>query len=214
MRLAISVEGPTEYEFCREILRPHLQTFDVQAEAKIIVTKRNIVGSNAKGGSVSLERVINEVRPLLHSFDYVTTLYDFYGFKGREPGESPVSLSERIATSLDNARNFLPYLQVYEFEALLFSSPAVIGRFLCNGPIVVDLQQAVEECGGTEQVNDSPDTAPSRRLETAFITHLGQRYDKKFHGPLLLMDIGLPAARGACPRFDGWLTQLEKLAEM
>jgi hypothetical protein len=36
--------------------------------------------------------------------------------------------------------------------------------------------------------------------------------DKTFHGPLLAMEIGLPAIRAACPRFDAWLTRLEHLS--
>ena len=34
-----------------------------------------------------------------------------------------------------------------------------------------------------------------KRIEKFFDTHLGQRYDKKFYGPLLLLEIGLPAIR-------------------
>ena len=74
VRLALSVEGHTEKEFCREILRPHLLGFDVLVEPKIVVTKRNLRGANATGGALSVDRFRNEVRRLLPSFDYVTTL--------------------------------------------------------------------------------------------------------------------------------------------
>jgi len=88
VRLAISVEGHTEFEFCREALRPHLLAFDVYLEPKIVVTQRNITGPNIKGGSISLDRFKRETRPLLYSFDHVTTLYDFHGFRDRIEGES------------------------------------------------------------------------------------------------------------------------------
>ena len=42
VRLAISVEGHTEFEFCREVLRPYLRAFEVSLEPKIVVTRRNI----------------------------------------------------------------------------------------------------------------------------------------------------------------------------
>lgn len=210
VRLAISVEGPTEYEFCQEVIRPHLQAFGVWAESKIVVTKRNIAGPNAKGGSVSLDRVIAEVKPLLHSFDQVTTFYDYYGFRGRDPGESADTLCHRIAARLGQPSHLLPYVQVYEFEALLFSSPETVGDFLGCRPVATKMAEAVAACGSAEQVNDSPVTAPSRRMEQAFADHLGQRYDKKYHGPLLLMEMGLPVIRAACPRFNGWLAQLEQ----
>ncbi len=211
VRLAISVEGPTENEFCREVIQPHLRDCGVWAEPKIVVTKRNITGPNAKGGSVSMDRVVAEVTPLLHSFDYVTTLYDYYGFKDREPGESADELCQRMANRMGNPSHLMPYVQVHEFEALLFSSPDTVGRFLKCPPVATVMNEAVVACGSAEQVNDSPDTAPSKRMEKAFADHIGERYDKKFHGPLLLMEMGLPVIRAACPRFNGWLTRLEQL---
>lgn len=211
VRLAISVEGPTEYEFCRHLIRPHLQAYDVWAEPKIVMTKRNIAGPNAKGGAVTLDRVVAEVMPLLHSFDYVTTLYDYYGFRGRMPDESADALCQRMAARLAHPRHFIPYVQVHEFEALLFSSPETVGGFLDCPSVTKVMIEALAACGNAEQVNDSPATAPSKRMEKAFADHCGQRYDKKFHGPLLLMEMGLPVIRAACPRFNGWLTRLEQL---
>jgi hypothetical protein len=213
VRLAISVEGHTEFEFCREVLSRYLRAFDVYLEPKIVVTQRNISGPNVKGGLVSLDRFKREVRPLLYSFDHVTTLYDFYGFRDRVEGESPDALCARLAATLENPRHFIPYLQVHEFEALLFAAPALIARFLSCPAIGETLRQAVELCGGAEAVNDNPATVPSKRIEAAFREHLSQRYDKIFHGPLLAMEIGLPAIRAACPRFDVWLGRLERLAD-
>lgn len=211
VRLAISVEGPTEYEFCREVLRPHLAAFDVHIEPKIVVTKRNLVGPNATGGSVSIDRIRNEVRRLLPSFDYVTTFYDFYRFKSRLPGETPDALCLRISQSLQQPRHLIPYVQVYEFEALLFSAPRILGTYLDSLSFGEAIAAAVEACGEAEEVNDDPQTAPSKRLDSLFREHLRERYDKVLHGPLLAMEIGLPAIRAACPRFDAWLTQLENL---
>lgn len=213
VRLAISVEGYTELEFCREVLSPHLLAFDVYLEPKIMVTQRNIIGPNAKGGSVSLIRFNREVRPLLYSFDHVTTLYDFHGFRDRVEGESPDALCARLAVTLENPRHFTPYLQAHEFEALLFSAPTTIARFLGCPVLGETLHQVVESCGGAEAINDHPATTPSKRIKAAFHEHLAQRYDKPFHGPLLAMEIGLPAIRAACPRFDAWLTRLECLAD-
>lgn len=213
VRLAISVEGHTEFEFCREVLIPHLLAFEVYMEPKIVVTQRNTIGPSAKGGSVSLGRFNREVRPLLYSFDHVTTLYDFYGFRDRIEGESPDTLCARLAAALENPRHFTPYLQVHEFEALLFAAPTIIARFLGCPVIGETLHQAVVLCGGPEAVNDNPAATPAKRIQAAFREHLARRYDKTFHGPLLAMEIGLPAIRAACPRFDAWLTRLERLAD-
>lgn len=211
VRLALSVEGTTEFEFCRELLQPHLRAYGVQAQAKIVVTKRNISGPNSKGGDISLQRVITEVRPLLSSFDYVTTLYDFYGFKHREPNETPAALCERIQQALDTPMNFLPYVQVYEFEALVFSNPAKVGQYEKSSDIAQDMQRVVASCGGAEKINDNPLTAPSKRLKTIFEEHKNLRYDKNFHGLLLALEIGLDSMRQACPRFNDWLLKLENI---
>jgi hypothetical protein len=212
VRLAISVEGHTEKEFCQEVLRPHLLTFDVHIEPKIVVTKHNLSGPNAKGGALSVERFRNEVRRLLPSFDYVTTLYDFYGFRDRLPDETPDDLCLRMSKSLDQPRGLFPYVQVFEFEALLFAAPDVVAAFLQHEPLGEALSAIVTSCGGAEQINDDPESAPSSRLAALYHEHLGARYDKAFHGPLLALEIGIPAIRTACPRFDAWLSCLEALA--
>lgn len=211
VRLAISVEGPTEYEFCREVLREHLAAFAVYMEPKIVVTKRNPAGPNSTGGAIGIDRVLREIKPLLRSFDYVTTLYDFYGFKDRVAGGLPDTLCSRISERLGHPRHFIPYVQRYEFEALLFSAPEVIGGYLESPSLGRALADAVAASGGPEQINENPKTAPSARLVSLFSEHLSQRYDKPFHGPLLATEIGLAAIRSACPRFDAWLTQLERL---
>lgn len=211
LRLAISVEGQSEYEFCREILRPHLLNYNVYAEAKIVLTKRNISSPNDKGGSISIDRIINEINPLLYSFDYVTTLYDFYGFKGKEPGETAENICEKISDAFEDSRKLIPYLQVYEFETLLFSNPAIVGRLFNSDKIKTRLSDAVSECGGVERINDSPATAPSKRLGAIFKEELRLKYQKTFHGPLSLLEIGLPSIREACPRFNIWLSKLEAL---
>jgi len=117
-----------------------------------------------------------------------------------------------MSNSLDRPRSFIPYVQVYEFEALLFAAPATVAAFLEDEALEEALSATVESCGGAEQINDNPESAPSSRLTALFRDQLGERYDKTFHGPLLALEIGLPAIRAACPRFGAWLTRLERLA--
>ncbi|RVU45924.1 DUF4276 family protein [Lujinxingia sediminis] len=57
-----------------------------------------------------------------------------------------------------------------------------------------------------EDINDSPQTAPSKRLAVHY-----PPYDKVLHGSIAALDIGLPVIRDACPLFDGWLSTLEAL---
>lgn len=165
VRVGISVEGSTENEFVNRVLRGHLEERGVYVFPVTVTTKLNISGPNYRGGNVTVHRATSEITKLLPNFDYVTTLYDFYGFKGRQQGETPDELCDRIAGMLQNPASFIPYIQMHEFEALLFSDPAVIGSFASSdvdqNQLEILVSDAVRQCGGPENVNDSPNTAPS-----------------------------------------------------
>lgn len=61
-------------------------------------------------------------------------------------------------------------------------------------------------CGAPELLNDSRETAPSKR-----ILHVCPTYDKITEGLLILEEIGLARIRSQCPHFDAWVTRLEQL---
>lgn len=206
VRLAISVEGPTEQEFVRGTPQGHLWDHGIDCRAVIVTTKRLITGPNQKGGSISLERAIREVRPLLSNFDYVTTLYDFYGFRGRKQGQTADDVEREIAERLARPRKLIPYLQMHEFEALLFSSPEHVAAMFSEPDKRRALEEIVRRASGPEKINDDPETAPSKRLGRLF-----NSYDKKFHGPAIAAQIGLSTMRARCPRFDKWIERLEEL---
>jgi hypothetical protein len=78
------------------------------------------------------------------------------------------------------------------------------------------MQAEIDKAGGAEAVNDSHETAPSRRLEAWTRRHGSARIynggSKVELGPELASKLTLPAIRRACPRFDRWLSRLECLA--
>lgn len=57
-----------------------------------------------------------------------------------------------------------------------------------------------------ELINNSPLTAPSKRLESAIPS-----YDKVLSGNCIAMDIGLDKIRKECPLFNEWVKELEKV---
>ncbi len=65
------------------------------------------------------------------------------------------------------------------------------------------LTAQVTAAGGPELVNDSPQTAPSKRILDAY-----PAYRKTQDGPLAISGLGLDALRAACPHLDAWLWQL------
>ena len=150
---------------------------------------------------------------LFWDFDRVTSLVDFYGFRGK--GTDTVDQLEqrlfteidaRIGRSWDQSRVF-PYVQMHEYEGLLFTDAeafAVVPN--ATRAIIERLREMRAGFGTPEDVNDSNETAPSKRIES-----LLPRYQKVVHGPDIIAAIGLEAVREECPRFNGWLSRLESL---
>lgn len=195
-RLGISVEGSTEREFVSGVLRPHLAGFGVAVTA---VDLR---------GNVSLDKIRGVLPALFGQFQCVSTLYDYYGFKGRNE-RSVDELEDAIGAlgSAEQRARFIPYVQQYEFEALLFAVPQQSVEWLQGSQSELTLmQQAVKQCGSAERVNNTPETSPSHRMKKIF-----PGYDKKLHGPEIIELAGLAAIRHECPRFDAWVSRLEAL---
>lgn len=205
IRLAISVEGETEEDFVREVLARHLVGCGILATAISL------------GGKVSTERVVNEMVRLLWSFDRVTSLVDFYGFRRRNtatPEELQSRIDSEVHRNMPSGRNrgdAFSYVQQYEFEGLLFTDVSVFATLPLSVPMpaaqVDELRAIRSQFQTPEEINDSPNTAPSKR-----IARLIRGYNKRAHGHLLAEEIGLEAIRAECPRFAAWMARLEALA--
>ena len=196
VRIGISVEGPTEERFVKIVLEPYLSRKGV------------FMTAISMGGDVSVDSAKSELKKIANSFDYVTTLYDFYGFKKKTNNEDKTSLEQRLVDSVhDGVRpKFIPYIQMYEFEGVLFSCPEAMERGLNETGVKEWAQGVLDEFGGNpEVINDSVETAPSKRLgkETA--------YRKTTHGPNIAKEIGVEKIREMCSGFDAWLTKIEDL---
>ena len=199
VRLAISVEGQTEERFVQKVLVPHLQAHDIYATPLLL-------GSG--GGDVSYGRIKKDLNNLANSFDKVTTLYDFYGFRGKAVGEDKASLEQKILDCVAPALQprIIPYVQMYEFEGLLFSSPEAIENNIQQAGLADWASRILQQfAGNPEEINDSETTAPSKRL------HRQADYIKTVHGPNVAHEIGLDVLRDKCTGFAAWLDTLEAL---
>jgi hypothetical protein len=209
IRIAASVEGQTESEFFRKILVPYFRLDNIELIPVIISTKRVQSGKKYKGGAVNLDRVKNEISKLLSNFDYVTTFYDLYGFDIK--GEVTADELEKKIGSLFNSQKLIPYIQKYEFETLLFCKPSYYRKCFNNLNAEKEIEQIISSCGGIENINNSPQTAPSKRIEKIFDHYNSEQYDKVFHGPAIVDDIGLDIILEKCDRFRNWINILKNL---
>ena len=208
IRIAISVEGPTEREFCKSVLTPFFLTHNIILEPVVITTSKDKCGKKNSGGCVNIDRIKNEVKKLLPNYDYVTTLYDFYGFKDIEQFISVEDL-ETTLYNLFETNKFIPYIQKYEFETLLYSMPEYYEDTF-SAKLSEDIQKITEEFEQIEDINNSRETAPSKRLIKIFETH-GEKYIKKFYGPAITQDIGLDTIRSKAMRFNKWIEKILRL---
>lgn len=225
-RLLVHVEGQTEETFVNEVLRTHLVKGFGYADVSARLLGNSRLRSR-RGGIKGWNTVRREIlRHLQQDREVVsTTMVDYYALpqSGPEawPGRAEAAslpfiekapsverrLSTDIATSLSgDGRRFIPFLVMHEYEGLLFSdSPrfaAAIGR-----PDLADGFQAIrDEFATPEEINDSPVTAPSKRVE-----QLIPEYQKPLMGVQAAVAIGLDGIRSQCPHFDAWVRQLEEI---
>ena len=209
IRLAISVEGPTEEEFVKNVLADYLSRIGIYTTPILLGRARG--GSN--GGNVSMDRLVAEMAYLLRSFDAVTSFVDFYGFSGK--GDKTVDDLEKDVTRQIRKKlgrrwhpeEVFPYVQKYEFEGLLFANvDAFVNAINASEDSVEELRSIRVRFPTPEDINDNSETAPSKRI-VKIIT----QYEKRLYGPLIAMEIGLETIRAKCPRFDKWVTRLESL---
>lgn len=103
-----------------------------------------------------------------------------------------------------NARRFIPFLMMHEFEALLFSDCAAFANGIGLPAVRPKLEAIRSGFASPEEINDSPITAPSKRVK-----ELIPRYEKPFMGNLAILEIGLAPIRKECRHFNSWVSRLE-----
>lgn len=93
---------------------------------------------------------------------------------------------------------------MHEFEGLLFSDCVAFASAIGRPDLAASFQGIRDEFETPEEINDSPVTAPSKRVEA-----LVAGYQKPLFGTVAALDIGFDAIRAECPHFDRWVTTLE-----
>lgn len=224
-RANILVEGQSEELFVKRILVPYFAKKNVWINPIILTTKRVKTGSNFKGGVVSYIKTKREVQRLLGDANavLVTTMFDFYGLPHDFPSKAETSgkTGYECVQDMEGAfkddigdQRFVPYIQLYEFEALLFSSTREIAAqfFQSTTKDFENLKQSLDnilkKCRTPEEIDDSPQTSPSNCL-----LKLVPTYQKTLHGVPIAKRIGLNALRAQCHHFQEWLKKIETLVE-
>lgn len=217
--LNMLVEGQTEEHFVKKIIKPHLENFQIETKVAIVKTRRDANKCHKGGGNY--QQIKKDIRLWLNYKEaYLTTFFDYYGLPNDFPGidkikksnsdpyQKVIHLQNAIADDIENPKQFIPYLQLHEFEGLLFSDVAIIDKQLTSNQSskLKDLEKIIKQSQQPELINDSPETAPSKHL-----LKLYPGYEKITHSIIIAQEIGLTSIRKKCSHFDQWLNRLEQL---
>ena len=215
-RVLILAEGYTEELFIKRILAPYLLPHNVFPRVTIIHTRKVQDAADFKGGNITWGKVNPLLKRLLNDRDaaLVTTCFDFYGLHKDFPkskagdGYKKVLELEAWVKQKFNDRRLHPYFFLHEFEAMMFVRPEELASQTDRQDVLSKLQEVKAGCSAPEEINDHPDTAPSRQIKK-----LIPSYKKTGHGISVIHNIGLDAIRAECPHFNEWLTKLESLGQ-
>lgn len=225
--LYIHVEGPTEETTVKEVLRAHLVQQGFSYVRPILVGDPRKSRGGIVGWNVAKREILRHLKQ--RGDPYVTTMVDYYGLpqsRGRAwPGRAEASglpfaqkaltvenamMDEIVAAMGGDAfypNRFIPFVVMHEFEALLFSDCARFSGAIERPDLEASFQQIRNEFASPEEIDDSPQLAPSKR-----IMRLMPEYEKPLFGTLAILEIGLDRIRAECLHFNTWLETLEQAA--
>jgi hypothetical protein len=206
----IMIEGPTEEEFINNSIVHYLKQLGIINTVPIPLE----TSPGYYGGDITYERYRKNAENLLLSDPngIVTSLIDWYQLRNDFPAfiaamampnrkDSVQLIEEAICNDFNNSR-LIPYIQLHEFEGLLFSD--VKGFEIYFPKAVPHVQYIINQYPNPEMINDSPATAPSVRLKDIF-SKIRKKYNKPLIGPMIALENGLTPVLAKCPRFKNWI---------
>lgn len=111
-RISVICEGQSENAFVKRILSPYIgEKTDYSIlllPCTLITSKDKKAGRQYRGGLVSYEKALNDIRRCLGSDDIVTTMFDLYALPKDFPGAGETSV---IASGIDMVKKIETELQ-------------------------------------------------------------------------------------------------------
>lgn len=215
-RLVIIVEGDAEEGFVNNILSAHFTSLGLYNSIQCFKIKKS------NGGISKYSDVKKDIINTLYENDViVSTMLDFYRLPSSFPGKQDSStfhshlqqveyIEGKLKEDIESAQqctfdNLIPYIQLHEFEALVFSSINGVDALFEQSEFKrKEMLQVIHDFPNPEDINDQPNTAPSVRL-----MKLIPGYEKVLYGIEILQKHGMPTLLARCPHFRDWVTRLE-----
>lgn len=223
--LNVFCEGLTEQRFCAQVLQPHLFPQGGGIVLTLPVGEQDHhhlygLGRRMKYGKVR-RFIANTIKQRSAANVFFTTMFDLYGLPTDFPGKAenllnranPTpyvwALEQALSADIDH-RRFIPHLQLYEYETMLYREPDAFRVAFENCDAEIEQLKAIAaSVASIEHINNGPLTAPSKRIIDIIPEYNGR---KSSAGPDIAEYIGLASIRSKCPHFDGWLWAIETIA--
>ena len=221
VRVKIVVEGQSEEAFVNDVLAPTLWPQQTYLYPILL----GVPGH--KGGRPNYARLKKDL--LLHLKQdpsaYCSMMLDYYGLGPGYPGTIPAgttsagsvkiledAIQADITATIPALRpdqRLIPYLQLHEYEGLLFSDPLAFASGINQAHLGRVFQTIRDAFPTPEDINNSPTTAPSKRGLATY-----PKYRKVLHGKNGAAAVGIDRMRQECPHFRSWLETIEALAPL
>lgn len=214
-RFVFVVEGETEESFVNLVLNPYFNAKGAYNSVQCFKIK------HSNGGVSKYSHVKKDIINTLYENDVVvTTMLDFYRLPSSFPGfnvidpkqshyEQAVFLEEQMKLDIEHTQNchfdnFIPYIQLHEFETLIFASIKGIDMIFEKSEVkYANLKIIFDSFDNPEDINNGVNTSPSMRLKS-----LIPGYDKVVYGIDIVKEIGIEILLQKCPKFNAWICRL------
>lgn len=221
-RLNFIVEGKTEERFVNQVLQSYFADQAIYTAVHCVTTRRDRRMPNImeRGGLTTYRHAYKDIQKWIKEEKTenvrFTTMFDLYRLPPNFPGyedanneSDPYVRVRALEKALEESicdRRFIPYIQLHEFEALLFSDIQQLSLQVPEySKEIHKLVKIASDFSSPELINDGRTTAPSKRIIEAIPEYNNL---KAFVGPIVTSKIGLPILKSQCQHFREWLEKL------
>lgn len=220
-KIFVVTEGQSETNFVSRVLVPYFAGRCILIPNTVVTKVDNRQGKTYKGGVANYAQIRNTLLKTLacskkSKDSYVTTMFDFYRLPVDVPGvadagkvNDPYEKVKLIESEILKAEGydgnfFFPYIELHEFEAMLFSDITKLEEAYFEEDLTA-LKECAKMQSNPELINDGAETAPSKRILNCIAC-----FDKANVGVDVLERIGIENIAGKCHHFAEWIKCIEE----
>lgn len=219
-KIFVVTEGQSETNFVKKVMVPYFAGRCILIPITVVTKTDGRHGKIYKGGVSNYGQIRNTLLKTLNSAakntdSYVTTMFDFYRLPADVPGVldaekvndpyEKVRIIEReiLKTEGYDENFFFPYIELHEFEAMIFSDVTKLEEAYFEYDLTA-LKECVKVQSNPELINDGVETAPSKRIINCI-----NCFDKANVGVDVLEKIGIENIAGKCGHFAEWVKRIK-----